>query len=173
MLLFFLLLPSLRLGSPGTPECAFRLGSRRDCAYARARECFVQFEFTRPFASFRHVSPLMPFPLSALLWMDFPGFADANVHMENQMMWCLRMQGDAKQTVHLFLYKCCCVQSNKSLALPYISKQISFTVSYKARRVWGPILPLRRRETISKPPVLLFIKCKRAAIYCILTCDKF
>lgn len=81
--------------------------------------------------------------------------------------------GRCKANCTFILYKCCCVQSNKSLALPYISKQISFTVSYKARRVWGPVLHLRRRETICKPPVLLFIKCKRAAIYCILTSDKF
>lgn len=45
VLLFFLPSPSQRLASPGTAECAFRLGSRRDCVEARAHVLAVQFEF--------------------------------------------------------------------------------------------------------------------------------
>lgn len=47
VLLFFLPSPSQQLASPGTAECAFRLGSRRDCEEARAHMLAVRFEFLR------------------------------------------------------------------------------------------------------------------------------
>lgn len=50
------------------------------------------------------------------------------------------------------LYKSACVWSRRSLALLYISKQISLTVSYKARQVKGPILLPR-----PCPPTLYFV----------------
>lgn len=116
---------SLRLGSLGTAECAFCLGSRRDCACARAQTHTRARRAVCVAAcvSLRRVSVLMPLSLSRCFVVD--GFPERAYGKWNDVL--AEDAGPRKANATFILYKCCCVQSNKSLALPYISKQISFT----------------------------------------------